>query len=190
MLTCSIQKPNNGIRCGRTAGHTCGHNKEEMQLFPSWLSLGFLPLIPDQFVMWVGLELFAAQTFPGFPLFAFTLSYWQKRGVWLSRSVNTHLSYLYQWPNLPVAWISVSIVKALTSTQGGTARHSQAAALALFSKTCQSASFCLEKLCRHFSKSCKLPWGYAISWGCMTDQYLPLLPFSMFQLNLFNWWIK
>lgn len=69
----------------RMGSCTHGHNKGGRQLLPSWLYLlSFLH--PDLFGISMGLNSCRSQTFPGFPL---TLPFWQKRGVWLGRSVNT-----------------------------------------------------------------------------------------------------
>lgn len=186
---CSIQTPDGSVRCCRTVGRTYGHSNKGRQLLPSWLYLVFLPSF---LTCWDvnGTGPIHVTDNPDFLLFALTLPCWQIWRVWLSRvSIHTFPPF-HQWSNLPVAWISVPIAKALPCSQRDTERHSKTPALALFNQTYQSASFCLGKFCWHFSKSCKLPWGYTIGWDGMTDQFLPLLPSSMFQLNPFSWWMK
>lgn len=187
----SPQHPGTWWQCQmlQNRGRTYGHSNKGRQLFPSWLYLVFLPLF---LTCWDvnGTGLIHVTDNPDFLLFALTLLCWQKRGVWLSRvSIHTFPPF-HQWSNLSVAWISVPIAKALPCSQWDTARHSKTPAPALFNQTYQSASFCLGKFCRRFSKSCKLPWGYTTGWDCMTDQFLLLLPSSMFQLNPFSWWMK
>lgn len=58
----------------------------------------------------------AGQTFPDFPL---TLTFWQNQGFG-SAEVLIHLPSFPPGCNLPVAWLSMPIIQALSSSQGGT----------------------------------------------------------------------
>lgn len=126
-LHCCIQTPGDSVRHCRMVGRIHGHNKERRQLFPSWLYLVFLPLL----LTCLGCQwdwIWIHPRHEHFLTFLFLLSCCladKNEGVG-SAEVSIHIfPSFHQWCNLPVAWISVPIVKALPSSQRGTARHSK-----------------------------------------------------------------